>query len=81
VIDMHHHDELFADPAGQRDRFLAMWEQISERLADRPDVQVSLLTQYLAPAHVKGELAATLDAHDIERARRMAEGCRLRLVE
>jgi putative pyruvate formate lyase activating enzyme len=50
-------------------------------LADRPDVQVSLLTQYLAPAHVKGELAATLDAHDIERARRMAEGCGLRLVE
>jgi len=50
-------------------------------LADRPDVQVSLLTQYLAPAHAKGELAATLDVHDIERARRMADERGLWLIE
>jgi endoglucanase len=29
VVNIHHYDELFSDPAGQRDRFLALWRQIA----------------------------------------------------
>lgn len=36
IINMHHYEEIFAEPAQQRDRFLAMWEQISSRYADQP---------------------------------------------
>ena len=50
-------------------------------LAERPDIQVSLLTQYLAPAHARGELAATLEPADATRARRMAKEYGVRLVE
>jgi endoglucanase len=31
VLDMHHYEELIADPAGQRERFLALWRQIASR--------------------------------------------------
>ena len=36
IVDLHHYDELHADPAGQRARFLAIWEQLASRYADRP---------------------------------------------
>jgi endoglucanase len=36
VVDLHHYDELCADPAGHVDRFIALWSQIAERWADRP---------------------------------------------
>ncbi|MFV2039532.1 MAG: glycoside hydrolase family 5 protein, partial [Acidimicrobiales bacterium] len=36
VIDMHHYAEIFVDPAGETDRFVAMWSQIAERYADQP---------------------------------------------
>jgi endoglucanase len=36
VIDVHHYDELCADPDGHRDRFLALWTQIGERCAELP---------------------------------------------
>lgn len=36
VVDLHHYDELCADPAGHADRFIALWHQIAERWADRP---------------------------------------------
>ena len=50
-------------------------------LATRPDLQVSLLTQYLAPAHAKGEFAAPLDPTDVTRAHKMAAEYGLTLVE
>lgn len=31
VLDVHHFDELCADPAGQRERFLAIWQQLAEQ--------------------------------------------------
>lgn len=49
-------------------------------LAGRTRVEVSLLTQYLAPAHAKGELAARLPDGDIERAHALASQLRLLLV-
>jgi len=30
IINMHHHEALFADPDGQKERFLSQWRQISE---------------------------------------------------
>lgn len=53
---------------------------VLEWLARRRPVQVSLLTQYLAPAHAHGALAQTLDAADVERARHLAADLRLDLV-
>ena len=35
IITMHHYDELYADPAGHRERFLAIWRQIAEHFQDR----------------------------------------------
>jgi putative pyruvate formate lyase activating enzyme len=49
-------------------------------LATQPAVQVSLLTQYLAPAHARGALAAPLAAPDVARARQLAVALGLRLV-
>ena len=37
VINMHHHHELFEDAAGNKARFLAQWEQISDFFKDYPD--------------------------------------------
>ncbi len=50
-------------------------------LATLPGVEVSLLTQYIAPAHVRGTLAAPLPAADVEQARQFAADLGLRLVE
>lgn len=50
-------------------------------LAERPHIQVSLLTQYIAPAHAKGELAATLTEDDIVQTRQLANALTLRLVQ
>lgn len=36
VVNMHHYDELFVDEKKERDRFIAMWEQISDRYKNRP---------------------------------------------
>lgn len=44
IINMHHHDELFANPDGQKERFLAQWKQISVFFKDYPD---SLLFEIL----------------------------------
>lgn len=49
-------------------------------LAERPTIEVSLLTQYLAPAHAKGELAARLTENEIARAQALANQLKLRLV-
>lgn len=37
VVNDHHHESLFRDVAAERDRFLAIWRQISERYRDLPD--------------------------------------------
>ncbi len=44
IINMHHHDSLFANPDKQKDRFLAQWKQISVFFKDYPD---SLLFEIL----------------------------------
>lgn len=49
-------------------------------LATQPAVQVSLLTQYLAPVHARGALARPLDQADVTRARRLAVDLGLQLV-
>lgn len=53
---------------------------VLEWLAARPGLAVSLLTQYVAPAHARGELAATLTAAEIDRARTLAKDLSLSLV-
>ncbi len=48
IINMHHHDVLYADPDGQKERFLTQWKQISEFFKDYPD---SLLFEILNEPH------------------------------
>ncbi len=36
IIDFHHFEDLYADPAGNRDRFLALWDQIATHYAGAP---------------------------------------------
>jgi endoglucanase len=46
VVDVHHYDELCADPAPHRRRFLALWTQIAERYAELPStVRFELLNE------------------------------------
>ncbi len=46
ILDMHHYDELHADPVGHGDRFVAIWSQISEYYADAGDhVVLELLNE------------------------------------
>lgn len=40
VINMHHYDELMGDPDAHRERFLALWEQISQRYQNQPPTVV-----------------------------------------
>lgn len=37
VLNVHHYEEIFSDPSGQRDRFLALWRQIATRFRDYSD--------------------------------------------
>jgi putative pyruvate formate lyase activating enzyme len=50
-------------------------------LAEHENIEVSLLTQYLAPAHARGELAAPLGPADTTAAHRLAADLGLRLVK
>jgi putative pyruvate formate lyase activating enzyme len=50
-------------------------------LAGLPTIEVSLLTQYLAPAHARGELAAALAPDDVAAAFELARKLGLRLIE
>ena len=46
VLDLHHYEELFVDPEGHGDRFVALWKQIAERYRDRPlEVYFELLNE------------------------------------
>ena len=40
VLFTHHYEELYGDPDGQKDRFLAIWKQIAERYKDYPDALI-----------------------------------------
>ncbi len=37
VLDVHHYDEIQADPDRHEGRFLALWDQIARRYAGQPD--------------------------------------------
>jgi endoglucanase len=37
LIDMHAYDEIHQDPAGQSERFVALWRQLAVRFAQRSD--------------------------------------------
>lgn len=50
-------------------------------LAQRKEIEVSLLTQYLAPAHVRGPLAATLSEDAIHQALVLAQQLDLKLID
>jgi putative pyruvate formate lyase activating enzyme len=50
-------------------------------LSAYPGIVVSLLTQYLAPAHARGQLAGSLQHEEIEQAYALAHQLRLQLVE
>ena len=50
IINMHHHDALMTNPAGERTRFLSQWEQIAGHFSDYPD---SLLFEILNEPHDK----------------------------
>ncbi len=46
VINVHHYTELMEDPAGHRDRYLALWEQIAGHFAKMPpSVMFELLNE------------------------------------
>ena len=46
VVNVHHYNELCADPAAHRDRFLTLWTQIGDRYADLPGtVRFELLNE------------------------------------
>jgi endoglucanase len=37
VINMHHYEEIFTDPAEHQERYLALWDQIAAHYKDYPD--------------------------------------------
>lgn len=48
IVNMHHHEALYEDPAGQKERFLSQWRQIAQHFKDYPD---SLLFEVLNEPH------------------------------
>ncbi|MFC4293238.1 glycoside hydrolase family 5 protein [Sphingorhabdus arenilitoris] len=50
IVDMHHYDELFEDPEGHKERFIALWQQVAEHYKDRPD---SVLFEIINEPHKK----------------------------
>lgn len=64
VLNMHHYDEIFADPQGHAERFKAIWQQIAERYKDQPpEVMFELLNEphdALTPARWNALAAETL---------------------
>lgn len=40
VLNVHHYEEIFAEPAAHQERFLALWRQLAEHYAGRPDTLV-----------------------------------------
>ena len=48
IVNMHHHEALFEDPDGQKERFLSQWNQIATYFKDYPD---KLLFEVLNEPH------------------------------
>ncbi len=48
IVNMHHHDALFDDPDGQKERFLSQWNQIATYFKDYPE---NLLFEVLNEPH------------------------------
>jgi endoglucanase len=48
IINIHHYRELFSDPNNHSKRFIALWQQISQRYKDYPDI---LLFELLNEPH------------------------------
>lgn len=42
IVNMHHYDELFLDPYAEKEKFLAIWQQLGEHYADYPDDRIVL---------------------------------------
>ncbi len=69
ILNFHHYDEIFVDPAAHKDRFLKIWEQIGLRYASNSD---SIIFEPLNEPH--GNLTAGLwntyldEAHTILRS-------------
>ena len=40
VLTTHHYDDLYSDPDGQKDKFVAIWKQIAERYKGYPDTLI-----------------------------------------
>jgi aryl-phospho-beta-D-glucosidase BglC (GH1 family) len=55
IINMHHHEALYADPAGQKDRFLSQWYQVADFFKDYSD---KLLFEVLNEPH--GNVSPTI---------------------
>jgi aryl-phospho-beta-D-glucosidase BglC (GH1 family) len=55
IINMHHHEALYEDPAGQKERFLSQWQQIAQYFSDYPD---DLLFEVMNEPH--GDLSPEL---------------------
>lgn len=46
VLNVHHYDEIYAEPTAHDERFVAIWTQIAERYQDRPaEVVFELLNE------------------------------------
>jgi endoglucanase len=46
VLNIHHYDELFAQPAEQKTRFLALWRQIAEHYQNAdPEIMFEILNE------------------------------------
>ena len=40
ILNVHHYQEIFSDPDGQQERFLALWRQIAAHFRDYPDALI-----------------------------------------
>jgi endoglucanase len=54
VLNIHHFDELFADPRRHEARFLGLWKQLSHRCRDRP---ASVVFEVLNEPHAQLDAA------------------------
>ncbi len=55
IVNMHHHEALFENPAGEKARFLSQWSQIANYFKDYPE---NLLFEVLNEPH--GNISAEL---------------------
>lgn len=64
IINIHHYEEIYVDPSSERERFLALWTQISEHYRTMPEsVMFELLNEprdKLDQAHVNALFAEVI---------------------